>query len=60
MKLIDNWINKNLICNKCGSHKSVKYEGNDGKNYCNRCIAVVDMGLENVSILTKQEHKKIT
>jgi len=42
MKPINNWINKNLICNKCGETRSVKYEGNDGKTYCNKCILLID------------------
>jgi len=34
---ISSWWVKDLVCVKCGTTKSVKYEMN-GKTYCNVCV----------------------
>ena len=38
MEIISDWNKKDLICSCCGTDKSVKYIGNDGNIYCNKCI----------------------
>lgn len=42
MKIIKDWFDKKLTCNKCGADKSVKYQSKDGKYYCNGCIIEVE------------------
>ena len=37
MKVIENWAAKKLVCNKCGTTKSVKWTNKD-KIFCNKCI----------------------
>lgn len=37
---IPNWFNKGLVCSRCQSSRSVKYEV-AGKAYCNRCVLTV-------------------
>lgn len=36
-KLIENWVNKKLRCERCLTTKSVKYEYKS-KYFCNKCI----------------------
>jgi transcription elongation factor Elf1 len=43
MKYIPDWYTKKLTCSVCGSQKSVKYEAENGKPMCNKCICINHM-----------------
>ena len=40
MKLVDDWVNKNLQCVSCLETRSVKYSY-DGNYFCNSCVAFI-------------------
>lgn len=40
MKLIPDWHTKKQTCSVCGNEKSVKYEAENGKPMCNKCICL--------------------
>lgn len=44
MKIIKDWTKKKFTYFNCGETRSVKYEGDNGLCYCNKCILTVEKG----------------
>lgn len=47
IKLIDNWQDKHLVCDECGTIKSVKYSTRT-QILCNKCALLQESKFQNI------------
>lgn len=52
MKTIEDWANKTLTCESCGTDKSVKWVHNE-KPFCNKCVIPVVLRDNQISLFDK-------